>query len=109
MDIMNTTNASSSIQSLDHSTEEPFIGAVPRETPPPADIRRLHLILIKPSKYDDEGYVIRHFRGVLPSNTLAALTGLAEEVAESGALGSGIDLKIDSYDETVQKIQIRKI
>jgi hypothetical protein len=29
---------------------------------------RLTIVLIKPSKYDDEGYVIRHLRGVLPSN-----------------------------------------
>jgi hypothetical protein len=41
--------------------------------------KRLTLVLIKPSKYDDKGYVIRHFRGVLPSNTLACLYSLTEE------------------------------
>ena len=34
---------------------------------------RLHLFLVKPSRYDDDGYVVRHWRGVLPSNTLACL------------------------------------
>ena len=30
----------------------------------------LRVVLLKPSKYDDEGYVIRFWKGVLPSNTL---------------------------------------
>ena len=39
--------------------------------------KAIHLYLIKPSQYDDDGYVVRHWRGVLPSNTLACLAGLA--------------------------------
>ena len=35
--------------------------------------RRFQLILIKPSHYDDDGYVIQWFRSVMPSNSLAAL------------------------------------
>ena len=41
---------------------------------------RLVVILIRPSKYDDEGYVIPHFRGTLPSNTLSCLNSLTETV-----------------------------
>jgi hypothetical protein len=37
------------------------------------------IFLVKPSKYDDDGFVVRHWRGVLPSNTLACLHGLIEE------------------------------
>ena len=70
---------------------------------------RLRIVLIRPSKYDDEGYVIRHLRGVLPSNTLACLYGLTEEVRASRALGSGIDIEIEIFDDTVQKIPVRKI
>jgi len=40
---------------------------------------RFVVYLIKPSKYDDEGYVIRYWRGILPSNTLACLYGLTED------------------------------
>ncbi len=32
-------------------------------------IKKFHIVLIKPSKYDDDGYVIRFWKGVLPSNT----------------------------------------
>jgi hypothetical protein len=30
-----------------------------------------HLILIKPSRYDDDGYVVQYRRSVLPSNSLS--------------------------------------
>ncbi|MCH7915958.1 MAG: hypothetical protein IH856_23460, partial [Deltaproteobacteria bacterium] len=43
-------------------------------------VKRLEVVLIKPSKYDDEGYVIRFWKGVLPSNTLNVLHGLTEDV-----------------------------
>ena len=42
--------------------------------------RVLNVILLKPSKYDDDGYVIRHLRGVLPSNTIARLYSLTEHM-----------------------------
>jgi hypothetical protein len=38
--------------------------------------------LIKPSRYDDEGFVVRHWRGVLPNNTVACLKGLTEEIRQ---------------------------
>ncbi len=41
-----------------------------------------HLILIKPSHYDDEGYVIQWVRSSIPSNSLAAIYGLALDCAE---------------------------
>jgi radical SAM superfamily enzyme YgiQ (UPF0313 family) len=46
--------------------------------------RTVHIVLIKPSKYDDDGYVIRFWKGVLPSNTLSVLNGLTEDVKRRG-------------------------
>ena len=43
-------------------------------------IEKFHIVLIKPSKYDDDGYVIRFWKGVLPSNTLNVLHGLTEDI-----------------------------
>ena len=65
---------------------------------------RFQLILIKPSHYDDEGYVIRHFRGVLPSNTLAYLSSLTLDVAQSKELGEDYEIEVALYDDTVEKI-----
>ena len=49
--------------------------------------KTLRVVLIKPSKYDDEGYIIRFWEGVLPSNTLNVLHGLTEDVMPGGASG----------------------
>ncbi len=71
--------------------------------------RTLTVVLIKPSKYDDDGYVIRHFRGVLPSNTLACLYSLTEDVKKLGMLGEDVDVRVKLLDDSVQKIPIEKI
>lgn len=67
------------------------------------------VVLIKPSHYDDEGYVIRWMRSCIPSNTLACLYGITDAVLASGRLGPDVDLAIDVYDETNQRIPIKKI
>lgn len=72
-------------------------------------IRRLTICLIKPSKYDDEGYVIRYWRGVLPSNTLACLYGLTEDVRQRRAFGRDLKWRIQLLDETVQKVDVQAI
>ncbi len=71
-------------------------------------IKKFRIVLIKPSKYDDDGYVIRFWKGVLPSNTLNVLNGLTEEVKRSRVFG---DLKIEivTFDETTEKLPIKKI
>jgi radical SAM superfamily enzyme YgiQ (UPF0313 family) len=71
--------------------------------------RKIRVVLIKPSKYDDEGYVIRHFRGVLPSNTLACLSSLTMDVAKRKLLGTDIELHVELYDDTVQRIPVNRI
>lgn len=45
------------------------------------------LVLIKPSHDDDDGYVIQWFRSSTPSNSLAALYGLALDCAQRRVLG----------------------
>lgn len=77
-------------------------------TPSPP-YRHLRLYLIKPSKYDDDGYVIRHWKGVLPSNTLSCLYGLSEDVRERRSLGPDLRWKTKLIDETVQKVPVREI
>jgi radical SAM superfamily enzyme YgiQ (UPF0313 family) len=71
-------------------------------------IKQFRIVLIKPSKYDDEGYIIRFWKGVLPSNTLNVLHGLTEDVSERGVFG-GLDIKVETFDETAEKVPIRKI
>jgi radical SAM superfamily enzyme YgiQ (UPF0313 family) len=71
--------------------------------------KTLHIYLIKPSQYDDDGYVVRHWRGVLPSNTLACLAGLTQDVVQRNVLGDAWNVKVHLYDETVDKVPVKKI
>lgn len=67
-----------------------------------------YVCLIKPSRYDDEGFVVRHWRGVLPNNTLACLHGLTEDLRSRELLG-GVDVRVRLLDETVMRIPISGI
>ena len=49
--------------------------------------KKFCLVLVKPSHYDDDGYVIQWYRSAIPSNTLASLHGLAMDCAERKAGG----------------------
>lgn len=71
--------------------------------------RRFQLILIKPSHYDDDGYVIQWFRSVMPSNSLAALYGLSIDAAERQVLGADVAIDVTPIDETNTRIQPKKI
>jgi radical SAM superfamily enzyme YgiQ (UPF0313 family) len=71
-------------------------------------LRRIELYLIKPSNYDDDGYVVRYFRGVLPSNTLACLGALTEDARKREALAA-LDFRVHLIDETVQRVNVKRI
>src|ERR671924_937858 len=71
-------------------------------------IERFRIVLIKPSKYDDDGYVIRFWKGVLPSNTLNVLHGLTEDVIDRRIFGD-LPIEIVTFDETAEKVPISKI
>ncbi|HEY3138437.1 MAG TPA: radical SAM protein [Blastocatellia bacterium] len=70
---------------------------------------RFCLVLIKPSHYDDDGYVIQWFRSAIPSNSLAVLYGLAVECAEQKVLGEDVDFEIHAFDETNTHIRPERI
>src|SRR5918912_1458762 len=68
--------------------------------------RRFQLVLIKPSHYDDDGYVIRWWRATIPSNSLAALYGIAADCAARHVLGPDVDIDIAAIDETNTRVDI---
>jgi hypothetical protein len=73
---------------------------------PVAAKRRFQLVLIKPSHYDDDGYVIRWWRAMIPSNTLAAMYGIAADCAERQVLGPDVAIDIEVMDETNTRVDI---
>jgi pyruvate-formate lyase-activating enzyme len=65
--------------------------------------------IIKPSHYDDEGYVIQWVRGFIPSNSLACLYALVYDTAERRVLGEDVDVVVNAYDETNTVIPVQAI
>ncbi len=61
--------------------------------------RSFRIVLIKPSHYDQNGYVIQWWRSTIPSNSLASVYGLLEECARDRVLGLDMDIEIEAYDE----------
>jgi hypothetical protein len=68
-----------------------------------------HLVLIKPTHYDDEGYPIQWFRSAIPSNTLACLNGLATDATRRGILGSNVRIVLHTFDETNRRVRPDRI
>ncbi len=69
----------------------------------------LRLVLIKPSHYDNDGYVIQWFRSAMPSNTLAVLYGLALDCKERKTLGADVDIEITAIDETNTRVRVDRL
>src|SRR5436189_2330515 len=71
--------------------------------------KRFCLILVKPSHYDDDGYVIQWFRSTIPSNSLAAVYGLARDCALRHTLAEDVAIEIHPFDETNTRIRPAKL
>lgn len=65
--------------------------------------------IIKPSHYGDDGYLIQWFRAFVPSNSLACLYALVQDVKHQRALGDNVEIVINVYDESHTIIPTRKI
>ena len=74
--------------------------------PPVSPNRCFQLILIKPSHYGDDGYVIRWWRAMIPSNSLAAVYAIAADCAERKVLGPHVTITIEAIDETNTRIDM---
>src|SRR5262244_2254962 len=78
-----------------------MVGAAPK--------RRFQLVLIKPSHYDDDGYVIQWVRAFVPSNTLAVLYSLGRDSAQRAVLGSDTAIDIAVIDEIHTRVKIGQL
>jgi len=71
--------------------------------------RRFQLVLIKPSHYDDDGYVIRWWRALIPSNSLAAVYAIAADCAQRQVLGPDVTIDIEAIDETNTRVDVASL
>ena len=62
-------------------------------------VQAFHIEMIKPSHYDDEGYVIQWWKASIPSNSLASLYALVRDAADRRILGEEVEITFDGWDE----------
>ncbi len=74
-----------------------------------ASLRPFQLLLIKPSHYDDDGYLIQWWRSSLPSNSLASVYGIAQDCVERHVLGENVEIRIRVMDETNTRVRPRHL
>jgi radical SAM superfamily enzyme YgiQ (UPF0313 family) len=76
---------------------------------PSTQNRLFSILLIKPSRYDDDGYPIRWWRSSLPSNSLASLHAIALDCAKRQVLGADVEIRIQSIDETNTRVDTTRL
>ncbi|AQA00847.1 radical SAM protein [Sphingopyxis sp. QXT-31] len=64
--------------------------------------------MVKPTRYDDDGYPLQWWRSIIPSNSLACLTGIIEDALARGVL-AGREVRIEVIDEIHSKVDAAKI
>ncbi len=64
-----------------------------------------HIVLVKPTHYDGDGYPLQWRRSIIPSNALASVNGLAEDCAQRHVLGDGVRIEITAIDETNRRVK----
>lgn len=69
----------------------------------------LDLYLIKPSRYDDDGYPIQWWRSLVPSNSLASVAGLVRDSLERGVLSDLGEVRLTNVDEINTYVDIEAI
>ncbi len=67
--------------------------------------RRFQFVLIKPSHYDADGYVVQWLRSTMPSNSLAAVYSLARGAADRQVLGPDLPIDVLAIDETNTRVK----
>src|SRR5262249_49140235 len=71
--------------------------------------KRFQIVLIKPSHYDDDGYVIRWYRSPMPASSLASLHGLIDDCAQRHTHGLHRDIESVGIDEPNTHVRADRI
>ena len=71
--------------------------------------RRFEIFLIKPSRYDEDGYVVQWRRTIVASNSLACVNALFADCAAKQVLGPDVEIGLHPADECNTVIDVNRI
>ena len=66
--------------------------------------RSLRLLLIQPSHYDEEGYVIQWWRTITPGHVLMVVNGIIADAKMRKVLGDAVNIEARVIDEPTQHV-----
>lgn len=75
----------------------------------PSKCEIFHLILVRATRYDDEGYPIQWHRYFIASNSLAVLNGIALDCASRTVLGKAVDIRVTALEEACDVVDYDKL
>jgi len=68
-----------------------------------------HIEIIKPSHYDDDGYVLQWWKAWIPSNSMACLYAIAQDCAGRKVFGEDTAISVNAYDEMTMRVPLAEI
>lgn len=71
--------------------------------------KKFPIVLIRPSHYDEEGYVIQWFRPAATTNPLAELQRLIGSSLDRRVLGGEVQSSLQTFDEETVRVQAERI
>jgi hypothetical protein len=74
--------------------------------PSPVEKEIFHVIMVKPSRYDETGYVVQWIFQPVPANSLACVNGLLQDCVDRKVLGEDVDIRLHPIDECNQRVDI---
>ncbi len=67
------------------------------------------IALIKPARYDSDGYVIQWWKSCVPANSLGCLYAFARDCADRRVLGPDVDITYSGYDEPNTVVPVKTL
>jgi hypothetical protein len=74
-----------------------------------SDRKTFHFVMISPSHYDDDGYVIQWKVSSIPSNSMASIYGIAQDAIGRRPLGPDVEIRLEAFQESNTRIVPEKI
>jgi len=72
-------------------------------------MRQFHIEIIKPSHYDDDGYVLQWWKAWIPSNSMACLYAIAQDCSRRNTLGEDTEIVVNAFDEMTMRVPLHEI